>query len=382
MILWETGNGAPIVARVAVAGDFLPDWKPGVPQPGLSARGRWREMAHCFAPIFGDVALSFINCECTLDTAGLAPRPVDGLGENISAAPDCLDYLSVIRAGIVGIANNHICDFGAPGVERTRSAIVARGLIPLGAGHTLAALPEVFVWQGPSQMRVGFWAAALATRNPSRVAAAGVEPASLQRGREALQFMNEQHARFRIALLHAGHERASYPAPEDVRAMDALAACGFDIVAASHSHRISGARLVSRENHRPAFCFYGLGSIVSGYTSSSLEREGLVVVAGFDPNGELSRLEVRSVLLDENGFGAVPRADADPVLNRFRILSAHIADGSFVRLFYREISPGLMGLYFRDSRRAFEQSGVRGLARKARRIRLRHIRRLMHSVLR
>jgi hypothetical protein len=63
-------------------------------------------------------------------------------------------------------------------------------------------------------------------------------------------------------------------------------------------------------------------------------------------------------------------------------LSGQIANGSFARLFYREISPGLLSLYMRDIQRAFREAGVPGLARKARRIRLHHVRRLVRSVLR
>lgn len=381
MILWEASPCAPIATRVAVAGDFLPDWKPGAARPNVPSGSGWKELAQGIAPHFEDVAMSFANCECTLDTAGLAPRPVGGLGENISVAAECLDYLAAIRARVIGIANNHVYDFGGEGVERTRRAIAARGLTPLGAGRKLGAPPELFVWSGPEPLRVGFWAAAAATRAPSTRAFAGVEPATLPRARQALAVMDERGARFRIALLHAGHLRASYPAPEDQRLMDALARAGFDIVAAAHSHRISGAKAVLAGREHPAFCFYGLGSIVSGYAASDAEREGLIVVAGFDARGQVACIEARSVLLDECGIGAVPPRDADPVLEHFRLLSMRIADGSCPRLFYREISPGFLRLYLRDSRRAFAESGVRGLARKARRIRMRHIRRLVHAVL-
>ena len=381
MILWEASPCAPIAARVAVAGDFLPDWKPGAARPNVPAGSGWKELAQKLAPHFEDVAISFANCECTLDTARLAPHPVGGLGENISVPAGTLDYLAAIRARVVGVANNHVYDFGGEGVGRTRRAIAARGLTPLGAGRTLDAAPEVFVWRGPEPLRVGFWAAAAATRTPSTRAFAGVEPATLSRARQALAAMDDQGARFRIALLHAGCLRASYPAPEDLRLMDALARAGFDVVVAAYSHRISGARDVPAGRERPAFCFYGLGSIVSGYAASDAEREGLIVVAGFDARGQVARIEARSVLLDERGIGSVPPAGVDPVLERFRLLSSRIADGSCARLFYREISPGFLRLYLRDSRRAFAESGVRGLARKARRIRLRHIRRLVHAVL-
>lgn len=382
MILWQSPVSAAIAARIAVIGDFLPAWKYSDACPNFDAPGLWGQMAGRLAPHFDDVSASFVNLECTLDASGLEPRTLDGLGDIVSAPGSCLEYLKAIRACAVGIANNHAYDFGDLGVERTRSAIAARALAPLGAGRTLQTPPEIFVWHGPANVRVGFWAAARATAHASTRTRAGVEPATVRRARQALELMKSQGARVCVALLHAGCLRTNYPSPEDLRSMDALAHAGFDVVAASHSHRISGAKLIRRANRDHAFCFYGLGSIVSGFVASPAEREGLVVVAGLNGEGKLAQIEVRPLLLDENGFGAIPSdAAARALLDRFQQLSTHIVDGSYARRFHGEVSPGLVRLYLRDARRAFDQAGLRGIARKAARVRLRHIRRLMHAVL-
>jgi hypothetical protein len=153
-------------------------------------------------------------------------------------------------------------------------------------------------------------------------------------------------------------------------------------VAASHSHRVSGYRTVAAKRERPNFSFYGLGSLVSGYVSCDAEREGLIVVAGLNASGALVRLEVRPVWLDESGFGSVPGAAAkQEILERFRALSAEIDDGSYARLFYHDVSQGLTRLYLRDARAAFRAAGIRGLASKARRMRVRHVKRLVHKVI-
>jgi hypothetical protein len=153
------------------------------------------------------------------------------------------------------------------------------------------------------------------------------------------------------------------------------------MVACSHSHRISGYRSVVTPEGIPSFCFYGLGSLVSGYVASPLEREGLIVVAGLNIRGHLARIEVRPVLLGASGFGQIPDAEmSSTILERFRQLSGEIADGSFERLFYDDISQHLVQFYLRDARTAFRQSGVRGLALKAGRIRMRHVRRLVRKV--
>jgi hypothetical protein len=106
-----------------------------------------------------------------------------------------------------------------------------------------------------------------------------------------------------------------------------------------------------------------------------------VVVAGLTAKGDLAELELRPVLLAESGFGQIPAPRASAaILGRFRSLSAEIADGSFARHFYADMSQGLVRLHLRDIRAALRQAGLSGLARKARRLRMRHVNRLVRAV--
>lgn len=374
--LWQSGRCEKIVARIAVAGDFLPAGSLSVPSGG------WREAAGGVAPVFEDVDICFLNLECPLDTTDLAARALIGIGESVSAESGSLEYLQSIRTKAVGIANNHVYDFGATGVERTRSALAARNFIPLGAGGTIRDAPEIFVWQGPGGVRIGFWASARASRDLATQRTKGVDPATISRARRAVASLRSHGASYNVALLHCGCIRASRPDPSDAALMDRIASCDFDLVCASHSHRISGSRLIPTEGLTPAFFFYGLGSIVSGYVASPLEREGLVAVAGFHSDGTLAHVEVRPVWLGDSGFAGVPPPEiARSILDRFLGLTAEISDGTFARRFYEEVSPGVIPLYTRDLRAAFRQSGLRGLAHKARRIRPRHLRRLFHGIM-
>ena len=376
LILWEAAPAEPAAARIAIAGDFLPAGNLEFPPQGI-----WKEMARALVSQFDDVSALFVNLECPLDTSGLRSRLLNGLGEIVTAPSASLQYLEAIRAHAVGIANNHAYDFGGHGVERTRSAISQREMLPLGAGRTLRDAPELCIWQGPGEIRVGFWAAAKATHDPATRKSPGIEPATIARATEAFHALRKQGARFCVALVHAGCLRTNRPAPEDATLLNSLARCGFDLVAASHSHRICGARQTVSARAGPRFCFYGLGTIASGYIASPLEREGLIVVAGLSLRGDLVRLEVRPVHIAETGFGEVPSPEiGERILDRFQSLSAEIVDGSFEKLFYKDTSPGLLHLYARDARAAFRQSGIRGLARKASRLRIRHVRRLVRKV--
>jgi hypothetical protein len=375
-VVWDSAIGEEISTRVAIAGDFLPAGRLSFP-PG----GSWRDMACNLAEYFDDVTTTFANLECPVGDKSLPSRPLYGLGEIVFSRENSLEYLRAIRAHAVGIANNHSYDFYDQGIEQTRTAILSSGMIPLGAGRPTKNAPEVFVLPGPPNLRVGFWAAAKATHDAASHDRVGVEPATCARAIAALKEMVGQGATFFVALLHAGCLRTNRPDPEDVDVIDSLAQSGFHLVAASHSHRISGYQQVNSPHKHPVFCFYGLGSLVSGYVSSPLEREGLVVIAGFDCNGKFARLEIRPVLLDGNGFGRVPiMYERDRILQRFRELSNELSDGSYREKFFQDVSEGLLQLYLRDARAAFQSSGLRGLATKMSRVRLRHVKRLVHKM--
>ena len=374
--LWTSAKREPVVARIAITGDFLPAGRLMIPK-GCS----WRQMAGGLAPSFEGIAATFVNLESCLDSETLPPRTLCGLGDIVTAPADSLDYLTAIRAVPVGIANNHSFDFGEAGVLRTRSAVSQHEMIPLGAGRTSRDLPEVFLWKGPGAIRVGFWASATITLDAAKPAKVGVEPATLERARIACKEMKKGGANLCIALLHSGCLRTNRPDPEQRRLMDSLATSGFDIVAASHSHRISGYSELVGEGGA-SFCFYGLGSIVSGYASSPLEREGLIAVAGLNRYGQIASLEARPVLLGANGFGSTPSTRAArEILDRFSALCREAADGSWKRRFYREISQGLLRVYARDVKAAYRAGGVRALAQKAGRVRGRHVQRLVHRVI-
>ena len=232
--LWTSPEREPVVARIAVGGDFLP-----AGNIEIATGGDWRGMSKSLADHLQDISTSFVNLECCLDTGNLRPRPLSGLGDVVSAPADSLDYLKSIRAVAVGIANNHSLDFADAGVARTRAAISRRAMVPLGAGRALVTRPSLRLG------RAGAKFARVLGRGHG-YARSGDSPQSGRRAcyshprRKSPRRDEKTRARVSIALLHAGCLRTSRPDPEQLRLMDSLANFGFNIVAASHSHRIAG----------------------------------------------------------------------------------------------------------------------------------------------
>jgi len=375
-VIWVRDGDRAEVRRVGVAGDFLPAM--GI-EP--THNRSWADEAELAAPCFDDVSLSFVNLESTLDCLDLPEEPIYGGGTNLTGPAQSLEYLQRLGAQVVGLANNHCYNFGNEGLHRTRELIRRQGLTPLGAGSTLSEPPQVYVWEADGPLRVGFWAAA----NNARAATAereGVQPATTALADRALAMMKRRGATCCIALIHAGLEKTNRPDPADVKLLDAIAAQGFDVVGACHSHRISGyKRIVRGGGAPPAFCFYGLGSLSSGCIYSPLEREGLLVVPGLDRRGAMCRVEVRPVFLKGAGWGSVPDGETgERILERFAHLSAELETGAYRTRFYSDVSRGLYRRQWRDFAKAYRRGGFRGVLAKLGRMRIRHLHRVLFKL--
>jgi hypothetical protein len=377
MLIWNDPS-RPVVARFAIAGDFLPS--SGLCPTGLDT---WSGMAEQLRESFRDLDFSLVNLECPVDVGMQPPRLKTTLGDTFSAPRESLDYLRALKCKVVSLANNHMYDYGSPGIRATRAALSSTGITSLGAGMTLQDSPEVCVIPLGNSARIGIWCAALALRECSTTDSRGIEPATLDRGKAALSQLKSLGATCCVAFLHAGAEGTNRPDPNAVKLMDFLAQAGFDLVTACHSHRTSGYHDVVRNSSpHPAFCFYGLGSVASGVIYSDLEREGLVAVVGVNSEGGPASVEIQPIFLSGPGWGSVPTpAQAESILGRFLTISLEVLNGSYEHGFYEDTGKDLLRTHWRDLRLAFGRAGLRGIFSKLTRLRFGHIRTLMHRSL-
>jgi hypothetical protein len=369
--LWHSGS--QVKWRIAVGGDFFPTMELQETPAQL-----WDKRAEYLKPYFADIDCAIVNLECPIACEGLAEIPKLGSGSNIFGSKKSLKFLKKLKINLVGLANNHMMDFGPAGVLRTHEALLSSGIGFLGAPLRKNECPEVKIVD-VGKARVGFWAAFL-NAEKTRLESTGVEAGTTKRSRKSLAKMGKGIS-CRIALIHAGLENTHYPDPYELKLLHGFIEEGFDLVCVCHSHRISGYAQILRPNSSyPGFCFHGLGSILSGCIYGEPEREGLIVVLGLDEYGKPAELSIRPVWLDRPGWGMIPNLDKSQlILNRFEKVSAEIEDGSFQKEFYSDIGQDLSRRFFRDLNRAFKNRGLAGVAVKLSRIRPKHLNRLLNK---
>jgi poly-gamma-glutamate synthesis protein (capsule biosynthesis protein) len=255
--------------RVFVGGDICPIGRMSAPFAQGGAES-----------VFGDVLglirgcdFAVANLECPLVDGD--PPPVPKSGPNLRAVPGVAETLRRSGFGAVGLANNHIMDFGAPGLDTTLAACGAAGLATFGAGASLAEArqPLIVTLKG---LRVAFLALAedegcLAT--PGRPGASPADPIWVVRT------LAEHRDRFDrlVVLLHGGTEGFQYPAPWLRETCRFLVEQGADVVVCQHSHCVG-----SLEVHQRGTILYGQGNFIFDYAGHGpLGSRGLGLVLTF-----------------------------------------------------------------------------------------------------
>jgi poly-gamma-glutamate capsule biosynthesis protein CapA/YwtB (metallophosphatase superfamily) len=260
------------MVRVFVAGDICPVG----PVMEAFSTGDAERVFGDVIPLIQECDYAIGNLECPLCEPH---NPILKSGPNLSAPVSSAATLRNAGFKAMGVANNHILDFGPAGLQSTIDACAASGLSTFGAGMGLesAQRPHIVEIRG---QRIAFLAIAEDERCLAGPASAGsnpVDPISVVR----------TLARFRgafdrlVILLHGGNEGFQFPSPWLRDQSRFLVEQGADVVICQHSHCIG-----AMETYQRGSILYGQGNFLFNYDShGSLGGQGLGVVVSFPGDG-------------------------------------------------------------------------------------------------
>lgn len=301
--------------RVFVGGDICPIGR----MSGPFARGE-SEL------IFGDVLdlirgcdVAVANLECPL--AEESRCPVAKSGPNLRALPRSAETLRQSGFSAVGLANNHIMDFGEAGLEDTLTTCASAGLGTFGAGASLleARKPLIVTRKG---VRIAFLAVAEDERCLATVSGPGANPVDPIWVVRTLAEHRGQFDRL-VVLLHGGTEGFQYPAPWLRETCRFLVEQGSDVVVCQHSHCVG-----SMEVYQGGTILYGQGNFIFDYVDHGpLGSRGLGLVLTFHDGqpAEVSLHPIEQVA----GGGGIRRSseqEAQALLETLRVQSDVLGD--------------------------------------------------------
>jgi poly-gamma-glutamate capsule biosynthesis protein CapA/YwtB (metallophosphatase superfamily) len=234
--------------KIVIGGDVCPTARDVPLFQQADGAGLFHELLEEFAT----ADLSLVNLECPLIEQ---QTPILKTGPVLGAPSDCVKGLVSSHIECVGLANNHILDHGADGLENTLRVCSGAGLSTFGAGHNCEEAGKILVVNA-GELRIGLLAMAEQEWSIATDDAPGANPwdpirfvRTMQRHRGSYDFL--------IVLLHSGLEYYPWPTPRLMRTCRFIIEQGARMVVCQHSH-CAGCY----ENYQNGHIIYGQGNLL------------------------------------------------------------------------------------------------------------------------
>lgn len=239
--------------NILFAGDFAPC---GGYEPLII-----KNQSKIFGSLLIDISvadLSFLNLESPLCLSG---KPIKKNGPNLRANPSCINAVSEAGFDVVGIANNHIMDYGSGGLDETINACKKVGLHTCGAAKNIhqAQSPLILERKG---INIAIIAVAEREFSIAKNNKPGAAPLDLIDNLVALNKAKE-NANFIFVTIHGGNEYYPYPRPGLKKICRFFIDQGADGVICHHAH-VPGAYEIYE--NKPIV--YSLGNLIFDHHNS------------------------------------------------------------------------------------------------------------------
>ncbi len=217
-------------------------------------------------------------------------------GLHLKSSPQSAELLNFLHVNVVGLANNHIFDYGRRGYNDTMDALQQHNIVFYGTEGK-----QVFLEDDSSKIAIGGYNCF--STNPSVCNPKGVNPLDPVSIAETLQD-NDRNGYLNLLSVHWGDENIHYPRLDHVRAARFFADRVPLIVHGHHTHVIQGV-----EEYKDSKIAYSLGNfctddvvstVVKGLkvTQKKFNKESFIVAINIESN-QIVQYEIIPIL--DNG---------------------------------------------------------------------------------
>ena len=198
--------------------------------------------------VFQNYDIIFGNLETVLSNRGTQVQKRVPLWAN----PDKIIYLKNAGFDIVNLANNHITDYGEPGLLDTMSILKRNDIKFVGAGANIndALKPVIFE---RNELKIGFLGFTSAG-SIAKEEGSGCAPANKELIIKCISKLRKE-VDILVISLHWGIEYVFYPSPEQQKLARTFIDNGADLIIGHHPHVIQGI-----EKYKDKLVVYSLGN--------------------------------------------------------------------------------------------------------------------------
>jgi len=181
--------------------------------------------------------------------------PIHKTGPCLKGRPECFHGLKQLRLDILGMANNHILDYGECGLSDTLVGAKDAAIRTVGAGMNVKDATGVLITELEG-VRIAVAAFAEHEWSIAGEQRAGANPWSAIGFCRMIARYAGQYDRL-IVLFHGGKEHYEYPSPKTQERCRFMVEQGADAVICQHSHCAG-----SYEVYRDSLIVYGQGNFI------------------------------------------------------------------------------------------------------------------------
>lgn len=299
-----------------------------IPQPA-SFTWPWGDALEVLDDVAPDARVINLETSVTRSTGFARGKSV-----HYRMSPENLPALTVARPDACALANNHVLDFGPPGLRETLDALAGAGLRAAGAGRDASEARQPAVVPVPGGGRAVIFACGAACSGIPRGWAAtatrpGVDFLPALSGRAADDVIGrvqavKQAGDIAVVSIHWGSNWGYDVDDDQVRFARRLIDGGADVI---HGHSSHHPRPV--EIYRGRLILYGCGDCIDDY-------EGISGYESF--RGDLRLLYFASVAADTGTLGALRMVPMQA--RKMQLRQASTADTEWLRRVLGRISQG------------------------------------------
>jgi poly-gamma-glutamate capsule biosynthesis protein CapA/YwtB (metallophosphatase superfamily) len=276
-------------------------------------------------PVLRQADLFLVNLECAL-TAHTHPWHDGELkAYYFRAKPSVAETLKIGRVNFCSLANNHICDFGVPGMTETLAVLDQAGISHAGVGANLAAAREP-AFLSAKGVRVGVvafadypqeWAATPLTPGIN-FTPISQNPEDFARVEEALAWARQQ-ADLVVFSIHWGPNMRPRPTAQFREYARRVIDAGADIFWGHSAHVVQGV-----EVYRGKPILYDTGDFIDDYAVDDLLRNDLsaLFLVRVKPPATVERIDLVPVFISNMQVNRAPERERASFLKRLTLLCA------------------------------------------------------------
>jgi poly-gamma-glutamate capsule biosynthesis protein CapA/YwtB (metallophosphatase superfamily) len=315
----------PKVATILIAGDICPIGRNAT----FFENGDAESLFHDLLQDFRAADLVIANLECPLITRA---TPIAKTGPVFGVPSESINGIRAAGIDVLCLANNHIFDHGAEGLENTLAVCAKACISTVGAGPSRDVARQVLI-KNVRDLRVGVLAMAEHEFSIATGTAPGANPLDLidyvrnvSTTRPTLDYL--------IVLLHGGPEFMSVPSPRLKETCQFLIEMGANAVIVQHPHSFGGY-----ESYRGGHIVYGQGALVMDealYRDLKSFHEGVLIALTIARDGTSSMELLPFVQSDrEPGGRRMGAQQAEAFLADLAAKSRAILDDEYVSTEWR-----------------------------------------------